>query len=145
MKVIHQENNKYVIRFDKGEELVKELVGFCEASKIEAGWFWAIGAVAEITLSYYDLPNKKYIDKDFSEGMEIIGLMGNVAKLPAKGNESEKTIIHVHGNFSDREMKVVAGHIKKLIVGPTCELYLTVSSGRIEREYSEEIGLNLMK
>ena len=145
MKIILKDDGKYVLRFDKGEELLEELIKFAEAEKIEAGWFLAIGAVSEITLSHYDLDAQKYSDKDYKEKLEIASLSGNIAKMKNKEIGAEKVIIHAHGSFSNPKMAVVAGHIKKLVVGPTCEVFLVKLDGKIERAYSDEIGLNLMK
>lgn len=143
MNIILKDNRRYILRFDRGEELIEELIKFAESEKIEAGWFLAIGAVSEVTISHYNVDTKKYSDKNFNEKLEIISLMGNIAKL--KESNEEKTIIHTHGSFSNPEMAVAAGHVKKLVVGPTCELLLIKLDGKIEREYSDEIGLNLMK
>lgn len=139
MKIILKDNRRYVLRFDKGEELIEGLISFCEAEKIEAGWFFGIGAVSEINVSHYDVDSKKYSDKEYKEKLEIISLLGNIAKM------ENKTIIHAHASFSNPEMEVVAGHVKKMIVGPTCEIFLIKLDGKIDREYSDEIGLNLMK
>ena len=143
MKIILKDNRRYVLRFDKGEELIEGLIGFCETEKIEAGWFFGIGAVSEIIISHYEVDAKKYSDREYKEKLEIISLLGNIAKMTDKGEE--KTIIHIHGSFSNPEMATIAGHIKKLIVGPTCEIVLEKLEGKIEREYSDEIGLNLMR
>lgn len=139
MKIILQENNKYVLRFDKGEELIEGLIGFCDAQKIQAGWFFGIGAISEVILSHYDLDTKKYSDREIKQKLEIISLLGNIAKM------GDKTIVHTHGSFSNPQMEVRAGHVKKLVVGPTCEIFLIKLDGKIEREHSDEIGLSLMK
>ncbi|MCX6702271.1 MAG: DUF296 domain-containing protein [Candidatus Wolfebacteria bacterium] len=139
MKVILKDGRRYIIRFDRNEEAIEGLVYLCEAEKIEAATFYALGASEEIIISYYNLPEKKYYDKEIKEGMEIINLIGSVAKM------KNKTIIHAHGNFAGADFKPIAGHVKKLVVGPTCEVFLIKLEGKIEREFSDEIGLNLMK
>ncbi|MDP6704596.1 MAG: DUF296 domain-containing protein, partial [archaeon] len=63
---------------------------------------------------------------------------GNIAKL------GEETVTHNHGVFSDKDMNTYGGHVNKLVVAAACEISLTRIEGRIERKYSEEIGLNLM-
>ncbi|MBI4159907.1 DNA-binding protein [Candidatus Wolfebacteria bacterium] len=178
MKLILHDNRRYVLRFDKGDEAIEGLAQFAEQEKINAAAFWGIGAAQGTTLSYYDLNQKKYQDKELNERLEIASLIGNVATMrdtpsviPAKAGiqmqqsldpwippppgygragQSEddnmgKVVIHAHGSFSDKEMKVVAGHVKRLVVSATCEIFLTAMDGKLEREYSEEIGLNLLK
>lgn len=139
MRSVLQNGNKYIIRFDRGEEFIKNLIDFCAKENIKAGYFSGLGAAQELELSWYDVDAKKYSDKSIKEKMEIANLTGNIAKM------GDKTIIHAHGVFSDKEMNAKAGHIKRMIVAATCEICLAALDGKIEREYSEEIGLNLIK
>ncbi len=139
MKLILQDNNQYILRFDRAEEMVQGIADFCRKHEISAGSFTIIGAVSEVTLSYYNLDSKKYEDKNSVENLEITGIIGNVAKL------NGDIALHMHGTFSDRDMKVVGGHVKKMIVSGTGEVVLTVHEGEIIREFDESTGLNLMK
>jgi hypothetical protein len=138
MKIILKENNKYALRFDRGEEAIEGLRDFCEVEDIGAGWFWGIGAAGEVVISFYDIGGKEYLDKTIKEDLEIAGFSGNAAKM------KEEVIIHCHGIFSDKDFKVAAGHVKKLVVSATCEIFFEKQGGRIERQYDEETGLNLM-
>ena len=138
MKVILQDNNEYILSCAKGEEIIQELTRFCEEGSIEAAKFTIIGAINEVELAWYDVHNKKYETKTLKEDLEIAGLFGNIAVMD--GN----TMVHNHGVFSDRDMKVYGGHVNKAVVAAACEGMLTKLIGKIERKYSEEIGLNLM-
>ena len=139
MKIILEEKDKYIIRFDKGEELISGLIEFCQAKKIKAGFFIALGATSQVVLSYYHLDKKEYQEKKIDEDLEIVSLSGNVAEMEGK------IIIHSHGIFADSQMRTYGGHLNKLVVSGTGEVLLDVFQGKIERQYSQEIGLNLMK
>jgi len=139
MKVILKERNKYVIRFDKGDELIANLMEFCQTKKIRAGFFVGLGATSQVVLSYYHLDKKEYQEKKIAANLEIVSLIGNLAEMAGK------IIIHSHGVFSDVQMKTWAGHVNKLVISGTGEVLLEVFKGKIERQYSQEIGLNLMK
>lgn len=139
MKVILREKNKYLIRFDKGEELITGLIDFCRAKKIKAGFFIGLGAASQVSLSYYHLDKKEYQEKKINEDLEIVSLTGNLAEM------DKKIIIHAHGIFADVQMKTYGGHLNQLIVSGTGEVLLEVFEGKIERQYSQEIGLNLME
>ncbi len=138
MKLILKDEHNYILRFDQDDELIQGLTQFCKTENIQAGLFHAIGSSKEVILSWYNIKNKKYTDKMFQEELEISSLTGNVATL--KG----ESYIHMHGCFSNEAMQTYAGHIKKLIVGATCEVVLQTLQGRVERSHSEEIGLNLL-
>lgn len=139
MRVILRQNKQRILRFDKGDDVPVVLVEFCKENKITAGFFSGLGASGEITISYYDLEKQEYLDLQKKEDLEIVSLTGNIAVM------GEKTLIHAHGVFSDRNFTTVAGHVKQLIVSATCELHLTILPGVIQREYDEATGLNLMK
>ncbi len=137
MKVIYGDEHTYILRFDRGEEVMNELQQFCAEHKVRAGTFWGLGAAEGIELAEYDLKKKEYRSKEYSEMLEIASLTGNVALIDGK------PALHAHGVFSTLE-NVYAGHVMKLVVGVTCEITLTVLPGEMKREYNEEIGLKLL-
>jgi len=139
MKLVLKDNNKYMLRFDRGEEVLACLKEFCAKEGIFAGSFSGLGAAEKITLMHYDIDTKKYSEKTFSEKLEIASLAGNVA---CKDGE---IYLHAHGVFSNPSMAALAGHVKELTVAATCEMTLETFSGKVEREFSEGIGLNLFK
>jgi len=138
MKIILHEADKYVLRFNRGEEVLSALAGFCLAEGIEAASFQAIGACGEATVSFYNLREKKYEDSHLKENLEIINLTGNVSLLDSK------PMVHAHVSLGDGNLQVKGGHAKKLVVSATCEMALQKIRGWIERRPDEETGLNLM-
>lgn len=138
MKIIIQKTDDYLLRFDRGEEVFALLKNFCNEQKITAASFQAFGAVEEVTISYYDLATKTYLDQTFHEDLEIVSVLGNISV------RQDAIVVHAHGSFSDRAMQVRGGHIKKMIISATCELTLQKFEGKIERKYDEGTGLNLM-
>lgn len=139
MKIVLKEDNKYLFRFDCGEEVIGALGNFCQTKGIKAGHFSAIGAAKEVVLSSFDIVKKEYHDKVLRGEIEIAGIMGNVSVLQSK------VIIHTHGVFSDKKFHSFAGHVKKLVVSVTCEMVLERLKGKVERGYDKKIGLNLMR
>ena len=138
MHLILKDKTKYILRFDQGEELLKRLNNFCKKERVKGAWFWAIGSTEDLILSYFNLRTKSYQDKRFKEKLEIVGLSGNVAM------SDKEIVIHAHGSFSDPKMKVCGGHVKKLVVGATCELFLQKFSRLIQKEISDN-GLRVMR
>jgi predicted DNA-binding protein with PD1-like motif len=139
MKKILQQERVAILRFDKGEEVIEEIRVYCKNNNIKTGLISAIGAIEEVELGYYDIDQQKYHLKELKEGLEIASLLGNVSIL------DNELIVHAHGVFSDKNMEVRAGHIMRMVVAATCEVELRILDGLITREYSKEIGLNLMK
>lgn len=119
--------------------MIGSLKDFARKNKVKSASFAGLGAASEIMLSFYNLKTKKYEDKNFKKEFEITNLNGNIAHL------DKEIIVHCHGNFSDNQMKVVGGHVKKLLVSGTCEIALSVMNKKISRAYNSLTGLNLMK
>lgn len=138
MRIILQNNQNYIVRFDRGEEVVSGLAKFAQAERIDAAHFTAIGAAGEVVLSYYNLETKTYEDHTLTEDLEITGITGNVASMAGA------VIVHAHGTCSRRDLSVVGGHIKKLVVSATCEAHITSFRGQLTRRYDERTGLNLL-
>lgn len=138
MKIVTADPLTSVLRIDAGEEVIETVRAYCDDEEITAAAITAIGAAKHVTVSWYDLTRKVYEDKELDGQWEIVSLNGNVSI------KNGKAFVHVHGAFSDRSMSVQAGHVKKLVVGATCELILTVIEGRMERESDEETGLFLL-
>jgi len=139
MKMILNEKNEFIVRFDRGEELLSKLKKFCQQKKIKSAVFTGLGACERLVLAHYDVDKKKYSDLKLRQKMEINNLTGLVATI------KKDTLIHLHGIFSDKGMNVRGGHVKLLKVAATCEIILTKLNKKLEREYSRKIGLNLLK
>ena len=139
MQVVLEQGSHRMLRFDRGEELLLALKEYCTREKIGAAAISAIGATEKLTLSWYDVDAKIYEDKDYDDKLEILSLQGNVTAMDGK------SIVHVHGSFSDRSMQVVGGHVKRLVVGATCEMVLRVVAGvSLPRSFNEDVGLHLL-
>ena len=52
---------------------------------------------------------------------------------------------HIHMSAGDEKGNVFGGHLKKAIVSATCEMFIHVIEGKVDRELSKDIGLNLFK
>ncbi len=137
MKLVLRDGRQKLLRFDKGEDIIKGLLKFMEEQKISACIFNGIGSSLEIELGYYNQHSKEYEKKSFIEDLEVISLIGNGSLL--KG----KPTIHAHGSFGRKGYSVIGGHVFKLITLATCEIFLTTLEGKIERKNNSDWKLNL--
>lgn len=138
MRVITRDGQNFLLRFDRGEEVVAGLQAWCQAEHFAGGTFNGIGACGELTLSYYHPYDKEYRDEIIEEDLEICGLQGNVARLEGG------VAVHVHGTFADDKLRVRGGHIKRLVVSVTCEISFRQLPDEIVRMHDSSTGLNLL-
>ena len=128
-----------VIRMDKGEEVVSSLKSICQKEDIKLASVSAIGAVNDITVGVFNPDTKQYKSNRFTGNFEIVSLSGTVTTM--KGIP----YIHLHMSVGDGNGKVFGGHLNEAKISATCEMVITLIEGEVEREYSEEIGLNLFR
>lgn len=148
MKTIIKGKDRYLLRFDRGEEVMSEFKKWAE-EKLEIGkaaTFTMLGASDNVVVSYYELPSKQYLDKSITEDVEVISVVGN---LTWKKDDSGKmgVIVHGHGTFGGNECQVWGGHVKKLVVSITLEVSVISLDGEGEaiREMQEWCGLALLR
>lgn len=135
-----RQRNTVIVRVDKGEDIIKELLGLSEKENILFASVSGLGAVNDIELGIFDTSEKRYHSKRFTGDFEITSLVGTLSR------KDKKPYIHVHmsvGNVLTNEF--FGGHLNKAIVGATAEIVLNVVEIVVEREFVEEIGLNLFK
>jgi len=138
MKFIHDGYN-YIVRLEKGEELIATLIKLVEDKNIPTCWISGLGASSKTVLGFYDIDKKEYQWQTFDKPMEILALSGNISWLDGKPN------LHVHGSFSKEDFSSLGGHVKSLIVNGTCEIFLHKwDSDKLNRRHDSKVGLNLL-
>jgi len=138
MKVILKDNQRYIIRIDKGEEVFASLLEFAKQYDIGAAAFSGIGACGELEIGVYDPATKSYAKQTIAEQLEIISLIGNIAL------SAGRPALHVHGSFSRNDLSMLGGHVFKAAVSATCEIFLTKLDGEMTRRLDSDLNLNLL-
>ena len=139
MKTILHEGNQYILRFDRGEEVISALKHFCQQEKIDAGFFHGLGACSYLKLAYYHLETKKYIEQEFAQDLEIANVTGDIALA------GKDLVVHMHGTFSDESMSAIGGHVMAMRVAGTCEMMLTKFDKPMTRKLDPDTGLKLLE
>lgn len=139
MEYKKMDNNHYVMRIDKEEEVLSKITEFCKKENVGCGSVVGLGASKYVKIGLYDVLEKKYHSTELSGPMEITSLVGNLSR------KDGEVYLHFHINVCDENMHVYGGHLNECIIGATCELTITVIQGVVERKYDDELGLNLYK
>lgn len=132
-----QVNRLYLIKLEKGEEIVSSLAKFALKNKIKFASISGIGGLQSVILKYYDLKQKKYLPKKFTHGnYELLNLTGNLTWM------AKKPIIHLHTVLGDSNYHCFGGHLEEAIISVTAEIIITPANKIIERTPNQEFKLN---
>jgi hypothetical protein len=134
-----QIGTKYIVRIDKGEEIVTSLEKFCELRNIRAGSIIGLGAAGKIEIGHFETETKEYHSKVFEGDLEIAPLTGNIS------TKDGAPYLHMHINFSNAELKAFSGHLNSAVVSGTFECIIEKYDGEIGRKFDSSIGLNLLE
>lgn len=132
-------NNTIVLRIDKGEEILESIKSLALKENIKLANINALGAVGEFTVGVFKTQEKKYYSNEFKGDFEIVSLTGTINTM------NGEFYSHLHMSAGDDKGQVFGGHLNKAIVSATCEMVINIIDGTVDREYNEEIGLNLFK
>ena len=132
--------NTYVIRMDRGEEIISALTDLCNKEHISLGSVEALGASDHAVIGLYDVGARQYHKQAFDEPMEITSLLGSVS------TKNGETYLHLHINLCRGDMSVIGGHLNECRISATCEMIVRKLEGTVERRLDEEVtGLNLFE
>ena len=130
----------YVMRLDPGEEIVEQLTALVERENVRLGSVSALGAAGDVTIGIFNTREKQYHSRRYQGDYEISALVGSVTRMEGK------PYLHLHitiGNPVTGE--VHAGHLTSCTISATLELFLQVWDGQVDRQFSDQVGLNLFE
>lgn len=127
----------YVVRIDRGEEVIEQLTEFCRQENIPSAGVYGIGAADRVVIGLYSVANRQYRKTELTGEMEITSLVGNISQ------KDQEPYLHLHINVCNQEMKILGGHLNECRISATCELIVTPGEGGIGREFDPQTGLNL--
>lgn len=130
-------NNTIVARLDKGEDILEQIKIIAQKEAIKLVSVQALGAVDDFTVGVFDTKTKEYHANHFEGSYEIVSLTGTINTMHGEFYS------HLHMSAGNDQGQVFGGHLNKANISATCEMIITIIEGVVDREFSEEIGLNL--
>ncbi|MCK4856578.1 MAG: DNA-binding protein [candidate division Zixibacteria bacterium] len=129
----------YFLRLIRGEEIAQTIADFVGKRGLGGAFFTGLGAIEGVKLGYYDLHQKKYLEKEFSGDVELANMTGNVCYVDGK------PFVHVHATILTADFETFSGHLFSGRVAVTVEVNLVATSRRLTRQHDESTGLKLIK
>lgn len=128
-----------IARLDAGEEIVETVKSIAEKEQLHLAMIQGLGAVNDIVVGVFDIEEKKYKANSFKGNFEIVSLTGTIDSM--KGAYYS----HFHMSAGDAQGHVVGGHLNQAVISATGEIIITLLDGSVDREFSPEVGLNILK
>lgn len=132
-------DNTYIVRIDKDEEILEQVEILAKTEGIKLASVSALGAIKEFTVGVFKTDTKEYVANNFNGCYEIVSLTGTINTM--KG----EFYTHLHLCAGNEKGEAFGGHLNRAVISATCEMVITVIDGVVDREFDEEIGLNLFK
>ena len=132
-------DNAIVLRVDRGEEILEQLKAVCLKENVKLASVSGIGAINDLTSGVWDVERKEYYSNHFTGVYEVANLVGTITTM------NGEYYAHIHISAGDAQGHVVGGHLNRAVVSATSEIVLHLIDGTVEREFSPEVGLNLLK
>jgi len=131
--------SRFILRIDKGEEIVETLLKLCKEQNIRLGTIAGIGAAGLLTVGFFETATKTYHSKEFEGDYEITSLMGNITE------KDGEPYLHLHITFADTEQHAYGGHLSSAVISGTFEGIIQTIEGSLDRHFNDDVGLNLLK
>lgn len=128
-----------IARMDKGEEITAQVRKIAEAEQIKLASIEALGALNDFHVGLFDVTEKKFHGNHFHGAYEMVSLTGTINTM------NGEFYSHLHMCAADANANVFGGHLVDATISATCEMVIRILDGTVDREYSEEVGLNLFK
>ena len=127
-------SKQYIIKINRGEEILTTLTKFCQDNQIFSGSLLGIGAAGEIDLAHYSVATKQYSKQTFTGEHEVTSLTGIITDKK----------IHIHATIANNQFQTFAGHLNRMVISGACEIHLLAGAESIGRLLDDETGLELL-
>src|SRR5437867_9299179 len=129
----------WLVRFDPGEEVPRDLLTAAGTLGIETASVSGIGAVDRAVIAYFDLVEKRYLEIVLDEALEVVSLQGNLTRVAGT------PFLHAHLVVSRRDGQTRAGHLMSARVSITLEVFLDRFDARATRALDPRWGVKLLE
>lgn len=129
----------YLMVLRQGDNVLAHIEKLATTENIPSANFTGIGFASDVTFGFYDVKEKKFNPKTFSN-VEMGSLTGSIA-----WNEKGPSI-HIHGFATDDRFKAYGGHVLSMHVGTgSMEIYVTAHDQKLERKIEQPLNANVLQ
>jgi predicted DNA-binding protein with PD1-like motif len=130
-------DGSYLLRLEIGERLPGALEDFCREHALPAATVHGLGALADVTLGYFDPASKEYRRTVLEGSWELLSLVANVT------TQDGALFAHAHVVLSGPDCVARGGHLFEGTVSVTAELRVWPIDRAVQRAVDARTGLPL--
>ena len=134
----HKFDHYWVVRLEKGEEIITALTQTVKEAGIEGGFFYGLGVGMNMELGYFDGHKQTYIKKVFPDEYEFTSFQGNISSI------NGELTVHCHVTITDAQFNACGGHLFHGTVPATLEIIIFPFTETLTRKKDQATGLNLL-
>lgn len=134
MKYHEVEPGIFLIRLDKGEEVIEQITLFARDKDVKAGVFTGIGGIVNASIGNYSTALGQYITRSYKNMLEVGHCNGNISVQEDDG----EIHVHAHVTAANEQDGVVVGHLFGATVEVTMEIYLRSFNATLTRKFDPE-------
>ena len=127
----------YIVRIQRGEEVVAQLTELCKKEHILLGTITGIGAADRAVIGLYSVEEQVYHKTELKGEMEITAIVGNVSEM------NGEPYLHMHITLAGADNIAKGGHLNEAWLFATSEIAIRCLDGHVGRKTDEKLGLNL--
>lgn len=128
-----------VARLNKGEEILEQIKNIALKEKIKLASISAIGATNDFIVGAFSTATNTYDAHEFKGDHEILSLLGNITTY------NGEFYCHLHMTAGNMKGEAVGGHLNRAIISVTCEIFINVLDGIVDRVEDPDNGIKVFK
>ncbi len=125
----------YLIRFDKGDEVIGTLMDFAQKQNIVGAFIWGIGVVENVALGVLSYEQNQYITKTYRQVFELGSLLGNITI----GDDTGQPMVHCHATIFSEQSGGLTGHLFGATVSVTLEMFVKTFKEKLVRQAGDNM------
>lgn len=136
--MLNRSKHPFILSLKEGDNLFQCLLQYADFTQLNTATLNGVGALSDVTLSYYQRETKQHTQRLFKGTYEIASLTGNLT-LSERGR-----FIHLHAAIGDDQFDLFGGHLINAYASASTEITVTPLAYPIIRKKHPELNIQII-
>ena len=132
------EKSPFILSLKEGDNLFKSIRDYAAYADLKSAIISGIGALSNITLSYYHRNTQQHVTKLWQNAYEIASLTGNITLVDSGW------FIHIHAALGGADFQLFGGHLISAHASASTEIAITPLNYTIMRKEHPDLGIKVI-